>query len=235
MYSTNGVVEKKMDKFKNELIINSFHCCEKGECFSPHYPWFPIDVIYKSNQDGEKVYMAYGGVYLTSESSLIVNIDGKKNIELKKSFDEDIDFEQVWVNFSSKDYKWHEEWYSLFETDNTNLSRTYFEMTKEQFLQCCQASSLAVQVRENKNTVCFEKDNANGFIPILRVIYNEAIDHSMFVDELNSIISKTKRKQKQNAEEIKQEKVKDSFSTILFIILFLGVSIGLGFLLIAIM
>ena len=129
----------------------------------------PIDVIYKSNPSGERIFLEIN-LSLYFDSKVVFNINGRKNIEILKS-------------------------------DNPQAEDEEFELTKDQLYELCKASSLKIQIR-NYEGVKWEGD-ANGFITILQVLYNEAFDNSLFTDAHNTALSYMKTEVKKIEDKIK--------------------------------
>ena len=162
--------EKKYDVFKNELTILSRHISYLWEPeyngyrhfykgVSPYYD-IPLDVLYKSNHSGEKIFIIINE-YLNLKSyplylvtNIIFNIDGKKNIIITKKY-ADIEYERL-------------------------------EITKEQLYELCMASSLMIQI--NGSDGIMGEFEANNFKTILQALYNDVFDNKIFTEAKNIII-----------------------------------------------
>lgn len=176
-----NVIETHSDVFKNELTIYSMHLKEDHK-----YNWVslhkdvPLDVIYKSNPSGEKIFLVFDDLNtynFRGVDLIVLNIDGKKNIEIKGNY-----------HFKTID--------------------EFFEITKDQFYELCCASSLMIQL-SGKHGISWEGE-ANSFITILQAVYNEAFDNTLFKEAkdkissfFNSQIEIIREKKEKNKKQIK--------------------------------
>lgn len=214
-----NILVKQQDIFQNTLTIKSVHCyydtisCykytnewtdDKGEthfsferglsngsiCCSPHFE-VPIDVVYKSNPQGEFIYITlWGG---PTSKRLIFNIDGKLNIDLIRQEDLEEDFSRgVW---SSESYdaaigkkRYDEEKHRYYQQRGTGFTRLFFEITKEQLQKLCSATTLLLQTSTEEGSVQFEGD-ASCFITILQALYNEAFDNTKYPESIEEALA----------------------------------------------
>ena len=182
-FKSDEVIASKVNPFENETIMHSFHVVGgndnvEGECcyIVPNYlP--PIDVLYKSKQTDEQLYIVLTNNELIygSAGSLTINLNGSSNIILKSEYSTPLDE-------SEKIY----QQYKLAEKfDNKYPIHYYFPISKKNFLKCCQASTMAIQVKKDENTVLkkYEPGSWNEqLLPIFRMFYNKTIDNNMFVE-----------------------------------------------------
>lgn len=162
----HSVIKTHNDVFNNELIIKSEHLRYKY-CDIAIHKDVPLDVIYKSNSSGEKVFIIFESYFqynnrlsLVFVDKIVFNIDGKKNIEITKK-------------------------------ENPPTEDECYELTKEQLTELCNANSLKIQI-SGYDGVLWE-GAADSFITILQALYNEAFDNTMFKNakaEINSQIIK---------------------------------------------
>ncbi len=106
--------------------------------------------------------------------------------------------------------------------------RFYFEITKDQLYKLCMAKNNLLQVNDWNNAELFERE-ANCIIPMLQVLYNEAIDNSLFEDAknkalrfLNNKVAILEEENRKVAEKNKQDNV---YQTVFFIIM--GIVFGI--------
>ncbi len=210
-------IKRNNDVFKSELTLFSEHIWYGNSDISIHNN-VPIDVLYKSNPSGERVFLVIDAEYSKRKNlktyrinniifinNIILNIDGKKNIKVEKNYDTDLNDER-------------------------------FEIKKEQLYELCMASSLKIQIN-GSDGVLWESE-ADSFITVLQALYNEAFDNSAFTDANNIIRSDfegklkkyEERERKQRVESKQNEKLWVNFIWIL-IILIIGGAMLLGFLL----
>lgn len=201
-----GVIATKTNKFEGETIMYSFHCYppRKGTFLGPTFvkPACPplIDVLYKSKQSEEQLYIVVtGGDIIYNDGRLIINLNGNKNIELKEEYVVDMyhdydgyetETDEVYNAFQVNDYR---DYMSLIDeiTDffgkNHPARHHYFPISKEDFLMCCNAASIDMIVKEDKHNIWkgwFDWGDLTftQLQPIFRSLYNKAIDSSMFAD-----------------------------------------------------
>ncbi len=207
-----NVLVKQQDIFQNTLTIRSVHCYFENievernlfsndipngtqrhyhsSCCSIHYK-VPIDIIYKSSPQGEKIFITLWGD-LTSQR-LIFNIDGKSNIDLIRQEDIEENFSRdVWsseANDANTGYlRYNEEKQRYYQERSTGFNRLFFEITRDQLEKLCSATTLNIQTSSHSNEVQFEGD-ASGFITIIQALYNEAFDNSMYIDAKGNALS----------------------------------------------
>ena len=162
-------IKRNNDVFKRELTLFSEHIWYGNSDISIHNN-APIDVLYKSNPSGERVFLVIDAEYSERKNlktlridNIILNIDGKKNIKVEYNYDADLNDER-------------------------------FEIKKEQLYELCMASSLKIQIN-GRDGVLWESE-ADGFITVLQALYNESFDNSVFTDANNIIRSDFEEKLK---------------------------------------
>ena len=86
-----NVLEKNNDIFKNEMTINSVRLFYNYHLYLPYrgesselsvYKDVPLEVLFKSNSSGERVFLVPDKSYLGFIDRIILNINGKKNIDI---------------------------------------------------------------------------------------------------------------------------------------------------------
>lgn len=188
--SNCNVIEKRNDAFSQELIVRSVkkRCCydyfykeyeyssyigtASDKCDISIHHDVPLDVIYKSNSSGERVFLKIEFEDpFAIVGKVIFNINGRKNIEIS-------------------------------ETDDPPSKYERFEITKEQLYELCMASSLKIQIRDTEGCVIWQGE-ADAFIIILQVLYNEVFDGSLFKDAHRTALSFMKTEMKKIEEKIK--------------------------------
>ncbi len=196
-----NILVKQQDIFQNTLTIKSVHCYYEtveyidsirkygSLCCSPHSA-VPIDVIYKSTPQSEKIFITLWGN--PSSSRLIFNIDGKSNIDLirQRDFYEQFDNDEWSSNANDPkigNKRCDKERQRFFQQNV--YARIFFELTREQLKKMCSASTLSIQSSSDSHEIQFEGD-ASGFITILQAIYNEAIDNTMYTKAKDNALSR---------------------------------------------
>ena len=196
-------IKRNNDVFKNELTLLSEHIWYLHgymyDDLSIHNN-VPIDVLYKSNSSGERVFFVTdtnyekNGLRLSINKKIILNIDGKKNIKVE---------------------------YNYYADQNDEK----FEIKKEQLYELCMASSLKIQI-SGREGVLWESE-ADGFITVLQALYNEAFDNSMFTDANNIIRSDFEKKINEIDSNNKEQQEKKSKRNLGVLLLVGGIIIGL--------
>ena len=211
-----NVLVKQQDIFQNTLTIKSVHCYFENievernlfsndipngtqrhyhsSCCSIHNK-VPIDIIYKSSPQGEKIFIALWGD--ATSQRLIFNIDGKSNIDL-------ICQEDIRENFGRNEWsseandsntgklRYDEEKQRFYQQRGTGYDRMFFELSREQLEKLCSATILNIQSSSQSGEIQFEGD-ASGFITIIQALYNEAFDNSMYIDAKGNALSFAQR------------------------------------------
>lgn len=86
-----SVLEKNNDIFKNEMTINSVRLFYNYHLYLPYrgessdlsvYKDVPLEVLFKSNSSGERVFLVPNTSRLGGIDRIILNINGKKNIDV---------------------------------------------------------------------------------------------------------------------------------------------------------
>lgn len=232
-----NVLVKQQDIFQNTLTIKSVHCyyntvqynkdyddfpdengiyrsymrSKKGSiCCSPHRD-VPIDIVYKSTPQGEYIYITLWGN--PTSKRLILNIDGKSNIDLirQENIRDDFgigDWSSAANDSATGEKRYEKECQRFYQQEFSGQSRIYFELTREQLEKLCSAKTLYIQTSSHYNEVQFEGD-ASGFITILQALYNEAIDNAMYInskaDALSLLESETTKIQANNDVEMSKK------------------------------
>ena len=84
-----NVIEKRIDEFKHELTIysNRLHGLYRAKWISIHGD-VPINVLYKSNSSDERIFLTLDSCdhKVMGSDKIILNLDGKKNIEINRDW-----------------------------------------------------------------------------------------------------------------------------------------------------
>lgn len=84
-----NILEIHNDVFKNELTISSVHVWDSTASYtdlrSINHGGIPIDIQYKSNSSGEKLYLAFSDEDDKASTEMIWNVNGLKNIKLTRT------------------------------------------------------------------------------------------------------------------------------------------------------
>lgn len=166
-FPMNRFCEKEVDKFTNEVRINTFR--SRTLAF-PHN--HPIDLLYISKPEGDRFYVLYtGSDWLYSTGTIIFNIDDRTNIELKIDSNDEFlkgktnDELQFW---DEKTQRYRKEY------------RSYLSISKEDYLKCCHANHLSVRVCIDDSSPKAYEDDCDELIPCFQILYNETCDDQMF-------------------------------------------------------
>lgn len=234
-----GFIEKTEDKFNKVFIVQSYHTLLNLE-YSPYNAWtdhryetlkfhrksylplpcnVKLDIQFKSSPEGEKLRLVYrSSPRICDGGYMIVNINGLHNIVLKKDYD--------------IVYPEHDDYH------------TFFSIDKEEFMKCCAATELSIQIMQNKNVV-YTQQECSGMIPVFQAFCNEVFDNTMYPDAKNKVLERIntgfetvvtwakQHEEKQRQENEKKDKEYALFKTklIVGVILLIIVGIALGFLL----
>lgn len=194
-----GVIATKSNQFEGETIMYSFHCYppKKGmfdlSNIKPNI-LLPIDVLYKSKQSDEELFIVVTGESTYHNGTLMINLNGNTNIILEKSYGVDVvtnvvGEDEVYGAFNDYGiYKDFLDFMEEFVAHSHPLSHNYFKISKEDFLRCCQALTISIQEKKDDHEVMQtwqDKEKwrvSDTLLPIFRTLYNKAIDSSMFTD-----------------------------------------------------
>ena len=218
-FKSDEVIASKVNPFENETIMHSFHVVGgqrmevfDGQSFNIEQRFYivpdclpPIDVLYKSKQTGEQLYFVLSSKQYIGGGTLTINLNGSSNIilncEYNTEFDnsEKIQYKQEDCDYGSDNYRHnqeleHREWFLQEKTNNEYLwmNHYYFPISKKDFLKCCQASTMAIQVKnfDNSFSKIYESGSWNEqLLPIFRNLYNKTIDNNMFVEAENEVVA----------------------------------------------
>lgn len=165
-FPIESLCEKEVDKFTNEVRINTF----RSRTFAfPHK--HPIDLLYISKPEGERFYVLYTGLHwMESTSSIIFNINENSNIILQTNYND---------KYLGKTY---EEFVLEDHHKNKNLEyRSYLPISKEDFLKCCHAEHLSIRVCNYSSSIDYEED-CDELIPCFQMLYNQTSDNQIFTN-----------------------------------------------------
>ena len=222
--SLDFLFEEEMDKFSNELRINTFRSRTFG------FPYeHPIDLMYISKPEGEHFYVLYTAEKgIRSSGKIIFNIDGKTNVELKT------DKKDLLLNGKT------EEVFDNYDDETPNEIVSFLPISKENFLKCCNAKHLSVSVRRTNSTVDYE-DDCDDILPYFQMLYNKVCDSTMFTEGWQQEIRKRFKTQVRDEisscvqiyEEVEKESKKEELNYTLKIVLYILLGIGalVGFIL----
>lgn len=90
-----NIIEVHNDVFNNELTIKSIHVRAAGVSLDILHEGVPVDVMYKSNPSGEKVYMAFADEEYRASTTMIWNINDTKNIKLSRTERKENDYYEI--------------------------------------------------------------------------------------------------------------------------------------------
>lgn len=92
-----NILEIHNDVFKNELTISSVHVWDSSASYtdlrSINHGSIPIDIQYKSDSSGEKMYLAFSDEEASTD--MIWNVNGVKNIKLTRTERKDNDLYEI--------------------------------------------------------------------------------------------------------------------------------------------
>ena len=159
----DGIVEES-DKFKREVnvyTVNVYanYSYKPSACFS---------VLFRSNPDGEKLYIVSSysdktrntNTYIEDGGCLIICLDDKEIITLKEHTEEE-----------DKD-------------DFSGETHFLFPITREDYTKCCTAKKMSIRVMKQEGIVGAEYSGISNLILALRTIWNKAVDSSQYSDSV---------------------------------------------------
>lgn len=241
VYNNIGIIEKKTDKFTKEVSVNTYHIkYDYEEEFGWLHGWddyyrdenksfnlqfnkwehhrclllpeskCEIDVQYHSSPDGEEYGLSYASYDPSSTMNLIINLNDCDNITLKNPV------------YSQMGYRW----------------RHYYKIDKSDFIRCCEAQKISIQVR-NGQDIYDEKEDCKELLLSCQAIYNVTIDDTKYQDaqeklktqiqeKLNEFRTwkeqEDKKKEQKKAEEEKKRMGQVFLGVIIIVIIIIGMN-----------
>lgn len=202
--NTQGVIASKVNPFEGETMLYSYHRGRDSSLYGcrcidiagmkPNVS-LPIDIMFKSNQAEEQFYivLTVGKFIWLGSGKLILNLNGNTNVVLETNYSTNIDSNELFDAFPKTiqmEDNVDDFLYELYQYigDDYQLTHYYFPISKDDFLKCCQTSTLAIQVKVDEHKVwrvwsdTEELSVSKTLLPIFRTLYNKAIDNTMFKD-----------------------------------------------------